>query len=136
MKRLTLGKSKRLVSNEQFRRVLARRISARDGLLTLYMAPNDRGHPRLGVSISKSCGNSPVRNRLKRLIREVFRLSQPDIPPGFDYLLMVPPNWSKKISNISRDNSGRAEPTYDRFCASFNALVKAAYARFDCDSQH
>ena len=131
MKRLTFGKSKRLVSNEQFRAVLARRVSARDGLLTLYMAPNDCGYSRLGVSISKSCGNSPIRNRLKRLLREVFRLSQEDIPQGFDYLLMVSPNWSKKIGNMSRDTQKTTDIGYDKIRASFDALVKAAYAKFD-----
>lgn len=134
MKRLTFGKSKRLLSNDQFRRVLAHRVSARDGLLALYIAPNDCGHPRLGVSVGKSCGNSPVRNRLKRLIREVFRLSQADIPPGFDYLLMVSPNWPKKICDMSRDTMGRAEPTYEVFSASFNALARAAHARLQRDS--
>jgi len=131
MKRLTLGKSKRLVSNEQFRRVLARRVSARDGLLTLYMAPNDCGYSRLGVSVSRSCGNAPVRNRLKRLIREVFRLSQADIPEGFDYLLMVCPNWSKRICQPGCDTKGQTELGYDIVSASLRALVMTAYAGFD-----
>lgn len=131
MKRLNLGKNKRLVSNDQFRRVLSFRVSARDGLLTLYMAPNDCGYPRLGVSVSKSCGNAPLRNRFKRLIREAFRLSRQDIPKGFDYLLMVSPNWSKKICQMSCDATGRDKPGYDQVSASFRNLVRTAYARLD-----
>jgi ribonuclease P protein component len=101
LKWFSLPKSKRLIRNEQFKAILARNLRVSNGLLTLYMAKNDCGHPRLGVSISKSCGNAVARNRLKRFLREAFRQSQDRIPPNFDYLLMISPQWSKKNDKSS-----------------------------------
>lgn len=49
----------------------------------------------MGISVSKSCGNAVLRNRLKRSIREVFRLKQHDIAQDFDYLLILSHKMSK-----------------------------------------
>ncbi len=45
------------------------------GFLKFRYLPGERGYIRVVVSISKRVGNSPERNRLKRLIREALRLS-------------------------------------------------------------
>ena len=124
MKRFSFPKKKRLVSNEQFKAVLARSRRSSDGLLILYMAENDCGYSRLGVSVGKSRGNAVVRNRLKRLLREVFRQSQESIPAGFDYLLMISPRWPKKSSS---DATSKA-PTFEQVRASFLGLVNASHA--------
>lgn len=97
MKELSLPKSRRLVSNRQFKAVLALRTSANDKLFRLYAAKNDCGYPRVGISLSKLCGDAVVRNRLKRLLREAFRLNQKQIPAGFDYVLMISPQWFKGL---------------------------------------
>ena len=62
----------------------------------MYAAKNDCGHPRLGVSIGKDCGDAVVRNRLKRLLREAFRQNQNRIPADLDYVVMISPRWIKK----------------------------------------
>jgi len=97
MTHMSIPKNQRLTSNQQFKSVLDRGRRAGDGLLTLYAAPNECGRARLGVSGGKSSGKAVVRNRLKRLLREAFRLSRDHIPPGFDYVLMISPALARKL---------------------------------------
>ena len=102
MKRYLFTKDQRLKTNEQFRAVLARKCCVGNDLFRLYVAPNECGHSRLGVSVDRSCGPSVARNRLKRLAREVFRREQHNIAPNFDYLLIFSLKMSKKSKSDSR----------------------------------
>ena len=128
MNRLGFPKIRRLLSNRQFKAVLARRLSARDRLLTVYVAENDCGYSRVGVSVSKSCGSAVVRNRLKRLLREAFRLSRDDIPADFDYLVVVSPQPAGKTDE-SEAKRVPAKPTFDQVRTSFMDLASKAVAR-------
>jgi ribonuclease P protein component len=128
MKQFFFPKKKRLVSNQQFKAVMNCGRRSSNNLLTLYMAENDCGHPRLGVSIGKSRGNAVVRNRLKRMLREAFRQSQERIPSGFDYLLMISPRWPGK----SDTGTVVSRPTFDQVKASFLALVKSSTNQKGC----
>jgi len=121
MKRFSFPKKKRLVSNSQFKAVLANGRRRSNGVLTLYFAPNNLEYPRLGVSIGKSSGNAVVRNRLKRLIRETFRKNQHQIPAGFDYVLMISQRWLKK-TNIEKSPK---LPTFEQVETSFLAITKS-----------
>lgn len=121
MKRLSFPKNKRLISNSQFKAVLANGRRLSDGVLTLYIAQNDCEYSRLGVSVGKSSGNAVVRNRLKRLMREAFRQNQQQIPAGFDYVLMISPRWQKK-SNVEKSPK---LPTFEQVEASFLALANS-----------
>lgn len=132
MRRFSFPKKKRLVSNRQFKAVLARGRRLSNGLLTLYMAENDCGYPRLGISVGKSRGNAVMRNRLKRLLREAFRQSQEQIPAGFDYLIMISPQWSPAAPPCVGRRGGRKESdtpkdvrqlAFEQVKASFLALV-------------
>jgi len=115
----SFGKEKRLVSNKQFKAVLARNLRVSNAMLTLYMAENECGYPRLGVSIGRTCGNAVARNRWKRLLREAFRQNQNKIPAGFDYLIMIshPPRL------LSKTEAGVKQATFEQVKASFLALV-------------
>jgi ribonuclease P protein component len=103
-------------------------MSARDGLLTVCLAENDCGYPRLGVSVGKSCGGAVVRNRLKRLVREGFRQSQDRIQPGFDYVVMISPRWSERLCE-SESERASGGPTLEQVKASFLGLAAAAFEK-------
>lgn len=129
MKQFFFSKKKRLASNKQFEAVLARKVRVANGLLVLYAAENDCGYPRLGISVGKSCGGAVERNRLKRLLREAFRQSQDRIPPGFDYLLMISPQLSKKLNKSINSKEAVRQLKFEQVKASFLALAATAVGK-------
>jgi ribonuclease P protein component len=99
---LSFSKSKRVLSNNRFRQVLHFGKRAGDGLLVIYALDNRMGHSRIGISVGKACGGAVIRNRLKRLVREAFRLNQDRIAPGFDYVVLFCRDWPKKRKGTGR----------------------------------
>ena len=108
MPRLFFRKSQRIASNEDFDRVLSYKCFVCRGMFRLYAAKNELGMTRFGVTVSKSCGNAVVRNRLKRFGREAFRLHQHEIHPNFDYILIITqkkPNKRTKNGDLFKKNN-------------------------------
>ena len=60
------------------------RIRAR--LMTVFARPNSQGGSRLGIAATRKLGGAVVRNRAKRLVRELFRHA--DVPPGLDIVVI------------------------------------------------
>jgi len=80
-RRLRFGPQLRLRSKLQFDAIYAggRRID--DRFFGLRVKPNGLTHPRVGLAVAvKTAGNAVARNRLRRLVREEFRLAQYDLP--------------------------------------------------------
>jgi len=108
VKLLTLPKKYRLVKNKEFRAVLAGKTRRSDQLLVVHVAVNGLEYARIGVSVGRVQGNAAVRNRIKRVIREAFRLHQHEIPCGFDILVtMVKPRRDGRKKETSVSISGR-----------------------------
>jgi len=89
VRRLTFRKQQHLRRGADFARVYALRCAARSRHLTVFAAPSPDGELRVGFSVSRKHGNAVLRNRIKRLMREAFRLSRHELPGGLD-LVLVP----------------------------------------------
>ena len=82
----------------EFSRVFKKAHRSSDRQLTILAAPNDLGYPRLGLAISKKHAKRAVdRNRIKRLVRESFRLHLAALPAA-DFVVMAKP-MTKSVSN-------------------------------------
>ncbi|MDA0837458.1 MAG: ribonuclease P protein component [Planctomycetota bacterium] len=88
-----LRKEDRLLTKKQFDVVFANRRVVRDDRLSIFNAPNDLEHSRLGLVVSKKVGNAVRRNRVKRLMREAFRLNKEKWPLGFDFVVLPAPAY-------------------------------------------
>jgi ribonuclease P protein component len=94
----------RLGGRGTFTPIFDRGVRNAKGPLLVVMAPNDAGHPRLGLSVPKKVGSAPKRNRIKRFVREAFRLMQHDFPAGagYDIVVVVRPHDTVHLADYQR----------------------------------
>jgi ribonuclease P protein component len=76
----------------QFAAVYDARTRDTRGPIVVHALPNTLPHCRLGLSVSRRVGTAPRRNRIKRLLREAFRVMQHDQPGGYDLVIVVRPH--------------------------------------------
>jgi ribonuclease P protein component len=100
---LRFPSSHRIRDTREFAAIYAQQCRAGDAHLLIFAAANNLDHARLGVSVSKKHGSAVKRTRLKRLLREAFRLSQPELPPGLD-LILIPRQDSKSTLDDYRQS--------------------------------
>ncbi len=81
--------SESLKKNNDFKNVYNGGISKANRYLILYIRKNELNINRVGVSVSKKVGNSVVRHRLTRLIRESYRLNEDQFNSGLDLVVVV-----------------------------------------------
>ena len=103
-----------------FQAVYDRRRSAADGTLVVYARENGLPHSRVGLSVSKKFGGAVVRNRIRRLLREAYRLTRDDLPNGYDLVLIPRP---------------QEEYALDPFRESLAKLVKQAVKKIARDAE-
>lgn len=77
-----------LTENKQFKKVYARGTSFVNNLLVMYIFPNGLSINRLGITVNKKIGKAVVRNRIRRLIRESYRLKEGYIVEGYDIVFV------------------------------------------------
>jgi len=78
-----------LKNNEDFRKIYSTGKSYANKYLIMYMKRNEFSYNRIGISVSKKVGNSVIRHRITRLIRESYRLSEDSILSGLDIIVVA-----------------------------------------------
>ncbi len=88
--------------NSDFQRVMKSGKWYTSECLTVYILENNLKSNRIGVAVGKKAGKSVVRNRIKRLIRESYRLNEDAIKQSVDIIIV----WRSSVasSKISFEN--------------------------------
>ena len=83
------GRRQRLHGRSAFAAVFAARVRKKIGPICLYAVPNEQRWARFGLSTSRRVGTAVQRNRIKRRLREAFRLSRHDWPGNYDVVVVL-----------------------------------------------
>ena len=75
--------------NSLFRRLYARGKSAANSYLVIYCRKNGGTENRIGYTVSKKLGHAVVRNRVRRRLREIYRLHESEFLPGRDIVVVA-----------------------------------------------
>ncbi len=83
-----------------------------DAYLVLYARKNRTQSNRVGITVSKKLGKAHVRNRVRRRLREVYRLNEAKFQPGWDIVVVA--------------RSKAVDAPFDKLTASYLALAAKA----------
>lgn len=81
--------SSSLKLNHVFRRLYHKGNTAADRYLALYCRKNGSGQNRVGLTVSAKLGHAVSRNRVRRRLREIYRLHEQQFRPGMDLVVVV-----------------------------------------------
>jgi len=119
---LRLPKGSRIRRSSEVRRTLDRGRSSASGPVVVYAYDRADGRPpRYALVVGRRWGDAVTRNRQRRLLRESFRTSRPELPPGFDFALLPrSPFAQERMASVR---------------ASLVVAVARAVARFRAEGQ-
>ena len=75
--------------NSEFRRLYASGKSAATAHIAVYCKRSRRGQSQLGLTVSTKVGKAVVRNRVRRRLKEIYRLHESEIRRGFDIVIVA-----------------------------------------------
>ena len=89
-------------SGRDFAAIYAERHRAGDDTLLVFARRRSDDARRIGLSVSRKNGPAVRRNRIKRRLREAFRLSQSQLPTGYDWVLVPRPGTDPTLAEYRR----------------------------------
>ena len=110
-RRYRLEKEDRVRLSSEYRRIMTEGTRYRTRHFRIQMLQNQVGKIRLGITVSRKVGKACVRNRIKRRLREYFRLNRDKIPAGTDLVFVA----TKAAASLE---TGRIQEELDRFFES------------------
>jgi len=91
---LRFAKSQHLRKQAEFDQVFRVGVRVGSRYLLARVIPNAYGHARVGFAVPKGVGCIAKRNRVRRVMREAFRLHQHEVPDGVDLVLIPKRAWT------------------------------------------
>lgn len=85
----TMVSTQSLKQNHLFRRLYQRGKSAAGRYVVVYCRKNGLSHNRLGFTVGTKVGHAVVRNRVRRRLREAYRLSEGQFLTGYDIVIVA-----------------------------------------------
>ncbi|HSG69857.1 MAG TPA: ribonuclease P protein component [Planctomycetaceae bacterium] len=114
MKRYRFLKIHHIRKSSDFQKIYDLQERAGDAHLLVFASRNGLDWPRIGLSVSKKHGPAVTRNRIKRLLREAFRLTREDLPKGLDLILIPRQNSGSELGDYRRSLRKLARKLGDR----------------------
>ena len=98
----SFGKALRLRSRREFQSIQRRgRRRHSPHFIVISIERSSATAPRLGITVSRTVGNSVVRNRVKRRVRELFRVIRPRLSAAVDFVVIAKPGAGELTSAVS-----------------------------------
>ncbi len=91
MENQSFGKAEHIRSKKDYVRIYKRGNRGYSEHFTWIIDRSPAGIRRLGITAGKKVGKAVRRNRIKRVLREIFRLNKSRLPEGQDIVIMVRP---------------------------------------------
>ena len=92
-----------LKKNHEFKRLYSKGKSAASQYAVVYCRRNGRAENRLGISVSTKLGSAVVRNRIRRRLKEIYRLNEDKLAVGYDIIIVA--RMRSRVSSYSEIES-------------------------------
>ena len=125
MKEFGFPKSQKIKAKKEFQNVYEKGHSVVDGLTVFYVLPGENEKIKIGFAVGKKVGNAVIRNHVKRMMREVFRLHKGELKDHFRVIWVA----RKRLAEADFKTFPQSVETNQQ------RLMTNAYYPFDLESE-